>query len=116
DKVVATVTQQIQEELGTTEQFKCQIAEPGEEGKGSAYWRDVNGGPPVVLCYIYYEFLEPRPTDLNVTVNKDWPGWWVGHLHYTTYISKKVESQVQLQDRTFFRKPTFTGDPIACEK
>lgn len=115
------VEEKIREELGSPAPLPYQV-EDGNAGEMSAgkFFGDIAsglfGGKSDTLFNLHFDLTQPRPTHLQVTVNRQGVGSHVGLLLYSTWLAKPVASEVWLEDPKTFGKSKFKGDPGASDR
>jgi len=115
------VEEKVREEIGTSSPLPYQV-EMGEAGTATftSFLSDIGsalvGGADKTLLRLHFDLPEPRPTHLQINVNRQGVGSHVGLLVYSTLLSKSVSSEISLEEPKFFGKSKFTGDAEECEK
>ncbi|HEX8844952.1 MAG TPA: hypothetical protein VF791_09930 [Pyrinomonadaceae bacterium] len=115
------VEEKIREELGAPAPLPYQV-EDGNAGEMSAgkFFSDIAGGllggKADVLFNLHFDLTHPRPTHLQVSMNRQGVGSHAGVLLYSTWLSKPVAGEVWLEDPKTFGKSKFKGDPAASER
>src|SRR5207244_611719 len=69
-----------------------------------------------MLYALHFDFAQPMPTHLQVSVNRQGVGSHVGLLLYSAKLSKPVSEEVVLEDPKTFGKSKFTGDATVSAK
>jgi hypothetical protein len=112
------VEEKIREEVGSQSPIPYQV-EGGDAGEMSAgkFFGDIAsgllGGKSEVLVNLHFDFVEPRPAHLRLSMNRQGIGSHAGLLLYSTPLSKAVGGEIYLEDPKFFGKSKFKGDPAA---
>ena len=115
------VEEKIREELGAAGPVPYQV-HGGEAGTATigSFLSDIGnaliGGKDETLFRLNFDLAQPRPVNLQVSMNRQGVGSHAGLLMYSTKIAKPVAGEVSLEDPKFFGKSKFAGDATAAAK
>ena len=119
--VGAKVEEKVREEVGAAAplQFQAEAGEAGALSVGS-FLKDLGGaiagGKDETLFRLHFELPAPRPTHLQVNVNRQGVGSHVGLLLYTARLPKPVPGEAALEEPKFFGKSKFAGEAAVCAR
>ena len=119
--VGAKVEEKVREEVGATAPLTYQV-ETGEAGTATvgSFLSDIGnalvGGADKTLFRLNFDLMQPRPANLQISINRQGVGSHAGLLMYSTKISKPIAGEVALEDPKFFGKSKFVGDATAAAK
>ena len=119
--VGAKVEEKVREEVGATAPLTYQV-ETGEAGTATvgSFLSDIGnalvGGADKTLFRLNFDLTQPRPANLQISINRQGVGSHAGLLMYSTKISKPIAGEVALEDPKFFGKSKFVGDATAAAK
>jgi hypothetical protein len=114
------VEEKVREELGASAPLSYQV-ETGEAATATvgSVLGDIGsalmGGAENMLFRLNFDLAQPRPANLQVSVNRQGIGSYVGMLVYSAQLSKPVGGEVALEEPKFFGKSKFTGDAAAAK-
>lgn len=115
------IEEKIREETGANAPLAYEV-EDGGAGKATvgSFLGDIAGaligGEANQLYHLHFNLQQPRPAQLQVSVNRQGVGSHVGLLLYSAPLSKPVGGEVNLEAPKTFGNSKFTGDPNASEK
>ena len=115
------VEEKVREEVGATAPLTYQV-ETGEAGTATvgSFLSDIGnalvGGADKTLFRLNFDLTQPRPANLQISINRQGVGSHAGLLMYSTKISKPIAGEVALEDPKFFGKSKFVGDATAAAK
>jgi hypothetical protein len=117
-KVGPQVEEIIRKEIGAAAPVPYTVTEgsPTPYTVGSIVKQALVGGQLDLVFRLNFELPQPRPSRLEVSMDKQGVGCFAGTLLYSTKLSKSVGSEVALEPPKTFGKSKFTGDPQACAK
>jgi hypothetical protein len=117
-KVGSKVEEIIRKEIGAAAPVPYTVTEgsPTPYTVGSIVKQVLVGGQTDLVFRLNFELPQPRPSRLEVSMDKQGVGCFAGTLLYSTKLSKWVGSEVALEPPKTFGKSKFTGDPQACAK
>jgi hypothetical protein len=115
------VEEKIREEIGAPGPLPYQVEGGGADtATVGSFFRDIGaalvGGHSDVLFNLHFDLPQPRPTHLQVSMNRQGVGSHAGLLIYSAQLAKPVAGEVILEDPKMFGKSKFTGDATASAK
>jgi len=112
------VEEKIREEGGSEAPIPYQV-EDGNAGEMTVgkFFGDIadrlRGAESNVLFNLHFDFAQPRPVHLRLSMNRQGVGSHAGRLLYSTQLAKAVGGEIYLEDPKFFGKSKFKGDPAS---
>lgn len=115
------VEEKVREEVGATGPLSYQV-QTGDAGAATigSFLSDIGnalvGGKDETLLRLNFDLTEPRPANLQISINRQGVGSHAGLLMYSTKIAKPIAAEVALEDPKFFGKSKFAGDTTVAAK
>src|ERR1039457_5755057 len=118
ENVGPKVEEIIRKEIGVAAPvpYTVTAGSPSPYTVGSMVKEMLVGGQTDLVFQLNFELPQPRPSRLQVSMDKMGVGCFAGTLLYSTKLSKWVRGEVALEPPKTFGKSKFTGDPEACAK
>ena len=114
------VEEKVREELGANAPLAYQV-EAGDAATATlgSVLGDIGsalvGRTDNMLFRLNFDLPQPRPAQLQINVNRQGVGSYVGMLVYSAQLSKPIGGEVTLEDPKLFGKSKFTGDATSAK-